>query len=127
MSGNRFTKKKTDLSVIKSLLLPVLFFVGSVSLFGWGINNVSATTEKEQLNSMRKAVTSAVVQCYAIEGQYPPTIDYVREHYGLSVDEDRYIVDYQIFASNIMPDILVLPKNFEMETWLDEWSPDYAL
>lgn len=115
MSSNRFAKKKNDFSVIKSLLLPVLCFVGFVLLFGLGLNDFTATTAKEQLNSARKAVTRAVVQCYAIEGQYPPDINYLREHYGLTVDETRYIVDYQVFASNIMPVILVLPRNFEAE------------
>ena len=32
----------------------------------------------------------------------------MEEKYGLQIDKDRYYVDYNIFASNIMPDFTVL-------------------
>ena len=54
------------------------------------------------------AVKRAAVTCYAIEGTYPPDYAYLRDRYGVAVDEDRYIVHYEIFASNIMPEIAVL-------------------
>lgn len=127
MSANRFAKRKLDFSGIKDLILPVLFFVCFAVLFWQGLGNLRATSEKERLKSTREAVTRAVVQCYAVEGQYPPDIDYLREHYGLSVDEELYIVDYQIFASNIMPTILILPKNLEMDDGSDALPPDVNL
>ena len=46
--------------------------------------------------------------CYAAEGVYPPTLDYLEQHYGIQVDETRYMVSYDIFASNLMPEITVL-------------------
>ncbi len=60
-----------------------------------------------------RAVTRAAVQCYATEGRYPASIDYLVERYGLSVDRARYIVHYDRFAENLMPDIRVLPMTFE--------------
>ena len=51
--------------------------------------------------------------CYAAEGIYPPDLDYLEEHYGLQIDRDRYTVFYQIFASNLMPDITVLEQSDE--------------
>ena len=56
------------------------------------------------------ALFAAAVQCYAVEGIYPPDLGYMREHYGLQVDEERYLVDYRCFASNLTPDITVLPR-----------------
>ena len=73
---------------------------------------MNQTTDAERLRSIQQAVTKATVQCYAIEGQYPPNLEYMVEHYGLTLDTDRYIVQYDIFASNIMPTILVLPRDF---------------
>lgn len=48
--------------------------------------------------------------CYAAEGIYPPNLDYLREHYGIQIDETRYMVVYDVFASNLMPDITVLEQ-----------------
>lgn len=111
--ANRFARKKRrDYSLIKSMALPVLVFLAVGSLFIFGIESLTARTRGEQLASVESAVTRAAVQCYAIEGQYPPSLDYLRDNYGLSVDLERYIVDYRAFASNIMPVITVLPKDF---------------
>lgn len=46
--------------------------------------------------------------CYAAEGVYPPDLEYLKEHYGLQVDENQYTVRYDVFAENLMPDITVL-------------------
>ena len=46
--------------------------------------------------------------CYAAEGIYPQDLEYLEEHYGVQVDGDRYVVHYEIFAQNLMPDITVL-------------------
>lgn len=110
--SNRFVKPKHDFPILKSILMPVAFFVLCIVLFNWGIESLSYSTQTERLESTRRAVMRAAVQCYAIEGQYPPGIGYLTEHYGLVADTDRYIIDYSVFASNIMPSITVLPKNF---------------
>ena len=60
-----------------------------------------------------QAVTEAalrrdIVHCYATEGFYPPSLEYLEEHYGLTYDKNRYWVDYQPVGSNLMPDITVL-------------------
>ena len=34
--------------------------------------------------------------------------EYLEEHYGIQVDRERYTVAYDVFASNLMPDITVL-------------------
>jgi len=50
-------------------------------------------------------VRQAAIGCYASEGRYPQSVDYLVEHYGLIYDEERYSILYDAFASNIMPDI----------------------
>lgn len=59
---------------------------------------------------LEDAVRRAAVSCYAEEGVYPPDVDYIRERYGVLIDEDRYTVHYNIFAENIMPVITVTEK-----------------
>ena len=83
----------------------------------WGVSGLTSRTERERLASVENAVTRAAVQAYAIEGQYPSGIGYLQENYGLSVDLDKYIVEYRVFASNIMPSITVLPKDFNSDSF----------
>ena len=56
------------------------------------------------------AVRSAALTCYAVEGAYPPGLEYLRENYGLAYDEDQYFVIYDAFASNLMPEIRVIQR-----------------
>lgn len=96
---------------IYSYLLPVFsLFIGLCLLFV-GAVKVKERTSADQLNVLTDAIRRSSIQCYAIEGRYPPSVEYLEEHYGLSVDHDRYHVFYSGWASNIMPDITVIPVN----------------
>lgn len=108
---NRFAKTKKEHPLLKQFALPVLLFAAILLLFFGGLRSVSSATESEQLASIRQAVTRAAIQCYSIEGIYPPDLAYLEQNYGLQIDKQRYIVDYRCFASNIMPDITVLLNN----------------
>ena len=65
---------------------------------------------REETEVVRRAVREAAVTCYAVEGAYPVSLDYLREHYQLSWDEDRYVVTYDRWSANILPDIYVTAK-----------------
>ena len=77
--------------------------------FFLSVNNMDYTGQG--LSQLEEAVRRSAVACYAIEGRYPPDLDYMKTHYGLQIDEDRYVVFYQVIAENLMPDITVLEKN----------------
>ena len=64
-------------------------------------NNVS----DQELALLVEQVRRAAVACYASEGRYPQSLSYLEEEYGLRYDKERFIVRYDAFASNIMPDI----------------------
>lgn len=68
------------------------------------------TTERSEETLLRDAIIRASVTCYAIEGRYPQSLQYVIDHYGVVVDTERYIVSYDVFADNLMPDVRVLRK-----------------
>ena len=55
----------------------------------------------------------ATVECYAIEGRYPPDVKYLEDHYGIRIDRKRFNVFYDGFASNILPDITVVENGAE--------------
>lgn len=85
----------------------ILFLVSYLYL---SINNVQKSKDSESLNILCEAIRRSAVQCYAIEGFYPPNIEFLEDNYGLMVDHDKYVVSYSVFASNIMPDIEVYIK-----------------
>ena len=59
---------------------------------------------------LEQAIRRCAVACYAAEGIYPPDLDYLKEHYGLQIDETRYRVFYEVFADDLMPEITVLER-----------------
>lgn len=104
------TKKKRGRPFLGYLLSALILSV-CLYLFLIGSQEVSSKTKAEQLNALDQAIRQATVQCYAIEGRYPPSVEYLEEHYGLSIDREKYYVFYDGWASNIMPDITVLPAD----------------
>ena len=64
--------------------------------------------DDEGKRQLEDAIRRSAVACYAAEGIYPPDLAYLEEHYGIQIDESRYTVYYDIFGSNLMPDITVL-------------------
>ncbi len=102
---NRFGEKEKGQG---GLIISVVIFVLILAVFLYGINDVSAKSESESIKQLNTAVRHAVVHCYAEEGQYPPNIAYLEEHYGLQYDHSKYIIDYQSFATNVMPEISVI-------------------
>lgn len=99
-------KEKRSLS---GYLLSFLLFLAVLFFFLFAVRAMESKSEEESLASLRNAIQRACVQCYAIEGRYPPSTEYLEEHYGIVIDRDRYHVFYDGWASNVMPDITVLP------------------
>ncbi|MGN1148544.1 MAG: hypothetical protein ACI4TB_08980 [Lachnospiraceae bacterium] len=91
-------------------LLPLIAFLVLFILFYNGINSVSDTNLAKQRESLETALNRSIIQCYAVEGTYPPSLQYIKDHYGLIYDEELFYVDYQPIGSNIMPDVTILDR-----------------
>ena len=99
-------EEKRDL---RGYLLSAAAMAAAVALFGvFSLGFAGRTGEKDQ-ETLRKAIARASVQCYAIEGRYPPSVEYLEENYGVQIDRRKYNVFYNGFASNVMPEITVIP------------------
>ena len=98
------SKKKTGLLllVIVLLLLALLVWLR----FGHSGRDVS----EEGAAAIRETVRRSALQCYVVEGVYPPDLAYLQENYGLQVNTDHYYVVYEAFASNVPPNISVVHK-----------------
>ena len=95
--------------MLSAVLMPVLA-VGVMICFFSALNNLTGGQAGEERQQLEDALRRAAVACYAAEGVYPPDLAYLQQHYGVQVNEKRYIVDYQPVADNLMPDITILEK-----------------
>ena len=88
---------------IAAALLFVALMVGFVLM----INSITSSGGSQEIELVRDAVKNAALTCYAVEGMYPEDLQYLRDHYKLAYNEERFIVTYDAFASNLMPAIQV--------------------
>ena len=43
-------------------------------------------------------------------GLYPSSLEHLEQGYGLRVNRDDYVITYEVFAENIMPSVVVVPR-----------------
>lgn len=92
------------------VLLTLLILSIAASLFLTALRQLDDGRAEAGRKQLEEALRRSAVTCYAVEGVYPPTLNYLRDHYGIQIDESRYIVFYEVFAENLMPEITVLLK-----------------
>ncbi len=93
---------------LKDNLIALIFFVVIAVVFVVGVNSASGSSAEEELRVAEQSVRRAMISCYAVEGFYPASYEYLRDNYNVKIDEDKYIVDYEVFATNIMPQITII-------------------
>ena len=105
---NRFQKNHTR-GAFWGRLASAAFFVVILALFIVGLDSLSGTTARQEAEGLKNSILQSAVHCYALEGFYPDSLEYLEEHYGLQYDRARYVVSYEVFGSNMMPDVSVIP------------------
>jgi len=102
-----FNKIKNFIKDTKGILFTVVILAVVVIFFVAAVGGASGKADSSAAASLEKAIKRAVIQCYAIEGFYPPDITYLEDNYGIIVDS-RFIVEYISFSGNNLPMIKVL-------------------
>ena len=100
---------KREHGLLRDFWLPVLSFVLVICLVILGVNRTAKSTDEQMYEAARSSVMRCVAECYALEGAYPPSVAYLKENYGLTVDESRYVIHYRSLGGNLLPEIRVLP------------------
>ncbi len=99
------------ITVFKKAAIPVLSVAIVLFVLLWFIFSVGNTAKEvsaKEKYDLELAIRRAAASCYAIEGAYPESLEYIEEHYGIQIDHERFNVFYEVFAENIMPDITVV-------------------
>ena len=98
--------KKTLLKILTAILVCVLLVLAYASF----TSRANADLDEESAEAIKDAIERRALQCYVIEGAYPNTLDYLKENYGLRINERNYYVVYRAFAQNQLPDIRIVRK-----------------
>lgn len=107
---NRFNRNTTSVVGKLVVMLPVAAFLLLLVLFLGGIRNIGTATLAKQQESLETALSRSISQCYAVEGIYPPDLEYLKSHYGLTYDESVFFVDYVSYGGNLRPEVTVLRR-----------------
>lgn len=102
-----FVQKKK--STIWKFITIVLLAACTV-FFGVFSSRLSDDNTKRSKSTLERALTRSITQCYALEGTYPPDINYLTDHYGLTYNSDYYYIDYQYIGSNLRPDVTIIER-----------------
>lgn len=104
MHANTPTRRWVRLFALLVVLLCVLAVVW------YALIAAQDSARDQSAETVRIAVLSAANQCAAVEGSYPSTIEYLEKHYGLAINTNDYVVNYEAFASNVPPTVTVVPR-----------------
>ena len=104
----RFTHEKTH--NWKKQVFSVALFLFIFLVFLLGIAKVSEKTSAQQAASLEQAISRSIAHCYATEGHYPESLDYLKEHYGITYDSEEFFVDYQAIGGNIFPEVTIIQR-----------------
>ena len=106
---NRFQTDNPRPHLLRRAVSSIAITGCAIALLLTGTHSVLTTSSKSQAESLKNAILRSAVSCYAFEGTYPESLSYLKEHYGVTWNEDKYVVDYDIVGSNLMPSVTVIP------------------
>lgn len=103
--SRRFNPLMTGTMIVAAIL--IVYIAAAFT----GLDRFWTKNSNQRVLASVDAIKRAAVQCYALEGSYPPDISYLEEHYGLVLNRDKFYYYYQTFGSNIMPQVGVYEKS----------------
>ena len=105
---NRFANTKKDKSFLYRLILPIAVFIGILLIFMNTVRGMEDGNVRQQKDALTNALNKSIVHCYATEGFYPPSLQFIKDHYQVTYNEEMFYVDYQPLGSNMLPDVTII-------------------
>lgn len=99
----RFSKHIYKIFLPAIVIFALIFFLSAIS-------NLDEGRVGEDKRQLEETINRAIVSCYSIEGAYPSDIEHLIKYYGIQYNEDKYVIMYEFYASNLKPDITVLER-----------------
>jgi len=84
-----------------SMIVCVLMILVMTWIVAWTHNR----NQQHDLEILTQSIQRAIVSEYAITGCYPDDVEAVLDKYGIQIDEKKYSLEYEVFASNQRPNV----------------------
>ena len=97
-------RKKSKAPLIVCLII-LAVLVALIAL--WAFKVPTKDIQEETAAAVKSAVERSALQCYVVEGVYPPDLDYLRDNYGLQVNTRDFYITYDAFSENLPPQVTV--------------------
>ena len=97
-------RKKSRVPLIVCIALAAVIVV-LVAL--WAFKVPSKDIQEDTAAAVRSAVERCALQCYVVEGVYPPDLRYLQDNYGLQVNTRDFYITYNAFSENLPPEVTV--------------------
>jgi len=107
---NRFIKANLTNRIKKKINLPLISCVVVLTLFIIAVQGISGSSYFDERAALESALEKDIIHCYALEGFYPPSIEYMESNYGLTYNHDRFIIDYKRMGSNVRPAYIIIDR-----------------
>jgi hypothetical protein len=102
---------KSPVRALCTAAAPIMITLFVIGLVMVGLRQADAANRAEGLRLLEEALMRAAVHSYAVEGRFPESLELITERYGIFIDTSRFLVHYDVFAANILPDIRVFELN----------------
>lgn len=102
--------RRSSIKTAFMYIVPCVVFAAMLAWLVIAMTNTAHSTEKEELSALQTTVEKSITMCYAIEGAYPQSVDYLCANYGLIYDKSKYIIHYESFASNVRPTVTIFER-----------------
>lgn len=106
----KLRKENKSASAVRTLITALIILIAVFLIVITAISSVQSSRKAENAEIIETGVRRAAMECYANEGFFPESIDYLIKNYHLYTDNDHCIIHYSAISSNIMPEIKVIPK-----------------
>ena len=91
--------------------LPLLLLIIIMIAFSFFTNTITNSNKSGNYTVLENALDRSITQCYALEGSYPPSLNYLVENYGLTYNSEQFFIDYQYIGSNLRPDVTIIERD----------------
>ncbi len=101
------------MKLMKKFTKPLIALALILAIAAWfftALGSVRRGSAREEKLRLEQALYRATAACYAAEGQYPEDVEYLKEHYGVVIDESKFFVIYEVEGENLMPQITVIER-----------------
>lgn len=96
--------------IMKRQIVSLFLFLFIGCAFYLSVSALGEDTDKKQKESLQTAIQQGIIHCYATEGHYPESLEYLMKSYGIRYNSKKYFIDYQILGANILPDVTIIDK-----------------